>query len=182
VAAFGTLRDLGLDAAIDPGFGLSDPELARLALGELPADGRRDLLVLATAVRGVGAPAEMLDRLGFEAGEREVIVSAARDAEGLARALEAASKPSEIAAAAAGAAPEQVALAAALGAFEPARAWLERLRDVRLQIDGRDVLRAGVPEGPAIGRALQAALYAKLDGLVSDRDGELRTALQAARD
>jgi len=73
-------------------------------------------------------------------------------------------------------------LAGAIGSAEPARDWLERLRHVRLEIDGGDLLRAGVPEGPAIGRALQAALHAKLDGLVSDRDGELRTALQAARD
>ena len=182
VAAFETLRELGLDAAIEPGFGLIDPELARRALGELPADGRRDLLVLAAAARGLRRPAELLDRLGFEARDREVIVSAARDAEGLAQALSAASRPSEIAAAAARAAPEQVALAAALGASEPARDWLERLRHVRLEIDGGDLLRAGVPEGPAIGRGLRAALDAKLDGLVKGREGELRTALEASRD
>jgi tRNA nucleotidyltransferase (CCA-adding enzyme) len=182
VAAFEALRELALDAAIEPGFGLGDPELARRALGELPDDGRRDLVVLATAARGVDEPAELCNRLGFDAGDRDVIVAAARDAETLARALGAASAPSEIAAAAASAAPEQVALAAALGAAEPARAWLEHLRDVRLEIDGSDLLRAGVPEGPAIGRALQAALDARLDGLVADRDGEFRTALEAARD
>jgi tRNA nucleotidyltransferase (CCA-adding enzyme) len=181
VAAFETLRELGLDAAIEPGFGLSDPGLAGRALGELPADGRRDLLVLAIAARGVREPVALLNRLGFEAGDREVIVGAARGAEELAQELQAAGKPSEIAAAAAGAAPEQLALAAALGATEPAREWLERLRHVQLEIDGRDLLQAGVPEGPAIGRALQGALHAKLDGLVTDRDGELRTALDAAR-
>jgi hypothetical protein len=53
---------------------------------------------------------------------------------------------------------------------------------VRLEIDGGDLLEAGVPEGPAIGRALQAALDAKLDGGVADRDGELQAALRAARD
>ena len=182
VAGLEALRELGLDAAIDPGFGLSDSELARRALGELPEDGRRDLVVLAIAMRGVREPAGLLNRLGFEAGDRDVVVSAARNAEALAQALSAASKPSEIAAAAAGVSPEQVALAAGLGAAAPARDWLERLRHVRLEIDGRDLLSAGVPEGPAIGRALQAALQAKLDGLVTDRDGELRTALQATRD
>jgi tRNA nucleotidyltransferase (CCA-adding enzyme) len=180
VAAFETLRGLELDTAIESGFGLTDPELARRALAELPADGRRDLLVLAIALRGVESPAELLDRLGFEAGEREVIVSA-RDAAGLAEALNAASKPSEIAGAASMAAPEQVALAAALGAHEPAREWLERLRHVRLEIDGRDLLAAGVPEGPAIGRGLQAALDAKLDGQAPGREGELEVAIAAAR-
>lgn len=182
VAAFETLRELGLDAAIDPGFGVSDPELARSALAELPVDGRRDLLVLATAARGLKTPAGLLDRLAFEAADREVIVGAAQNAVRLAEALNAAGRASEIASAAAGAAPEQVALAAALGAREPARAWLDRLRHVRLEIDGSDLLQAGVPEGPAVGRGLQAALYAKLDGLVSGRADELRTALRAARD
>jgi tRNA nucleotidyltransferase (CCA-adding enzyme) len=182
VAAFETLRELGLDAAIDPGFGLDDPELAHRALSELPEDGRPELVVLATATRGVADPAGLLNRLGFEAGDRDVIVFAARDAEALAEALAAASKPSEIAAAAARVPPEQVALAGALGAAEPAHDWLERLRHVRLEIGGGDLLEVGVPEGPAIGRALQAALHAKLDGLVTDREGELRTALQAARD
>jgi tRNA nucleotidyltransferase (CCA-adding enzyme) len=182
VAAFEMLRQLELDTAIDPDFGLHDPVLARRAIDELPEDGRRDLLVLATAARDVEKPAELLNRLGFEAGDREVIISAARDTGGLAQALNAASKPSEIAAAARTAAPEQVALAAALGATEPARDWLERLRHVRLEIDGRDLLSAGFPEGPAIGHGLQAALDAKLDGRVADRDGELQAALRAARD
>jgi tRNA nucleotidyltransferase (CCA-adding enzyme) len=182
VAAFETLRELGLDTAIEPGFGVNDPELARKALAELPDDGRPDLVVLGAATRGVQQPAEFLNRLGFEAGDRDVIVAVGSDATELAQALSAASKPSEIAAAVAGAAPEQVALAAALGAAEPARDWFGRLRQVRLEIDGGDLIRAGIPEGPAIGRALQAALHAKLDGRVADRDGELRTALQAARD
>jgi tRNA nucleotidyltransferase (CCA-adding enzyme) len=182
VAAFEALRELRLDTAIDPGFGLSDPELARRAMSELPEGARRDLVVLATATRGVREPALLLNRLGFEAGDRDVIVSAARDAESLAEALNAASKPSEIAAAAGRASAEEVALAAALGAAEPARDWLGRLRGVRLEIDGGDLLEAGVPEGPAIGRALQAALDAKLDGGVADRDGELQAALRAARD
>jgi tRNA nucleotidyltransferase (CCA-adding enzyme) len=182
VAAFETLHKLELDTAIDPGFGLTDPRLARRALAELPPDGRPDLLVLATALRGVDRPAELLDRLGFEAGDRAVIVTAARDADALAETLRRASSPSEIAAAAAGTPPEQVALAAALGAARPGRDWLDRIRHVRLEIDGGDLLDAGVPEGPAIGRALQAALRAKLDGLVSDREGELRTALRDARD
>jgi tRNA nucleotidyltransferase (CCA-adding enzyme) len=52
---------------------------------------------------------------------------------------------------------------------------------VRLEIDGRDLLAAGVGEGPAIGRALRAALAAKLDGRVSGRDAELAEALDAAQ-
>ena len=63
--------------------------------------------------------------------------------------------------------------------------WLDdyvgRLRHVKLEIWGYDLLAAGVPEGPAIGRGLDAALRARLNGEVSSRDEELRVALQAAR-
>ncbi|HKO29052.1 MAG TPA: hypothetical protein VJU80_16460, partial [Solirubrobacteraceae bacterium] len=60
------------------------------------------------------------------------------------------------------------------------REWLERLRHVRLSIDGRDLIAAGVPEGPAIGHGLRAALAAKLDGRAGGRAEELAEALNAA--
>jgi hypothetical protein len=39
---------------------------------------------------------------------------------------------------------------------------------------------AGVAQGPAVGRGLQAALSARLDGEISSREEELRVALAAA--
>ena len=56
------------------------------------------------------------------------------------------------------------------------------LRGVGLEISGDDLLAAGVPEGPAVGRALEETLRRKLDGVVSGRDAELETALQLARE
>jgi tRNA nucleotidyltransferase (CCA-adding enzyme) len=76
--------------------------------------------------------------------------------------------------------PVTLVLARALGAE-----WLDRYagewRHVRLEINGDDLLAAEVPEGPAIGHGLTAAMRAKLDGEVSGRDEELRIALEAAR-
>ncbi len=182
VRALRGLRDLGLDTAIHPGFGLEDEDLARRALALLPTDGRRDRLALAVAGRGVLAPelAALLDALAFEAEDRDAIVVAATRAGEVASALEAANAPSEIAAAVRGAPMELVALAGALGAEPQARAWLDTLRRVRLDIDGRDLLVAGVPEGPAIGRGLRAALAAKLDRRASGREQELAEAVRAA--
>jgi tRNA nucleotidyltransferase (CCA-adding enzyme) len=99
----------------------------------------------------------------------------------VARRLAAAGRPSEIARVAQGLPLELVALAGALGPAEQARSWLERLRHVRLEIDGSDLLDAGVAEGPAIGTALRAALAAKLDGQTAGRGDELAAALQAAQ-
>ncbi|HET6999010.1 MAG TPA: hypothetical protein VFI03_10505 [Solirubrobacterales bacterium] len=74
----------------------------------------------------------------------------------------------------------ELVLARALGAE-----WLDDYVGgwslVELEIDGADLIAAGVPEGPALGRGLAAALRAKLDGEVDSRDQELTVALEAAR-
>jgi tRNA nucleotidyltransferase (CCA-adding enzyme) len=182
VAALRCLAELGLDGALRAGFGLRDEPLARRAMDLLPADGRRDRLAIALAARGLGAGelAALLDRLAFDAPDRDAIAAAAARAPQLAAELERADRPSEIAAAAAGAGPELVALAGALGPERQAREWLSHLRKVGLEIDGSDLLDAGVREGPDVGRALRAALAAKLDGRASGREAELAEALRAA--
>lgn len=74
----------------------------------------------------------------------------------------------------------ELALARALGAD-----WLDLLvgewRRVELEIDGDDLLAAGVPEGEGVGRGLAAALRAKLDGQARTPAEELAIALDAAR-
>jgi tRNA nucleotidyltransferase (CCA-adding enzyme) len=108
-------------------------------------------------------------------------VAAATRSGKLAAELEQARSPSEIAAAAAMAGPELIALAGALGPVAAAREWLTGLRHVKLEIDGEALLAAGIEQGPAIGRGLSAALAGKLDGLLAGRDAELACALAAAR-
>ncbi|HWT90684.1 MAG TPA: hypothetical protein VN179_06170, partial [Solirubrobacterales bacterium] len=75
--------------------------------------------------------------------------------------------------------PVELILARALGAD-----WLDQYltawRKVELEIDGDDLIAAGVEQGPAIGRGLRAARHKKLEGEVSGRDEELATALAAA--
>src|SRR5262245_31977711 len=89
-------------------------------------------------------------------------------------------RPSEACALAATWDPAQLLVARALGAE-----WLDRYaeewRHVTLEIGGGDLLHEGIPEGPAVGRGLEAALSGKLDGEISGRDAELRIALAAAR-
>lgn len=65
--------------------------------------------------------------------------------------------------------------------------WLDvhvtEWRRVELAIDGTELMAAGVPEGPAVGRGLRAALHGRLDGtLEADRAAELAAALAAARE
>ena len=151
VAAFEAAQSLGVELLA--GF---DAALARRALELLPDDGRIDEVVLLAAL-------------------------AAGSAEPVAEALAQAKRPSEIAAAIGDIPLEEVALAGALGPAAQAREWLHHLRNVHLEINGRDLLERDVPEGPAVGRGLKAAYAAKLDGLVRGREEELAEALRAAR-
>src|SRR3954468_17916896 len=78
--------------------------------------------------------------------------------------------------------PAALALALALGApSEPILSWVTDLSGVALEIGGDDLLAAGVPEGPAIGRSLDETLRRKFDALVQGRAEERRTALGLAR-
>jgi len=73
---------------------------------------------------------------------------------------------------------EAVAVAGARGNRDAARRWIDEIRDTTLEIGGEDLLAAGVPQGPEIGRRLARTLERKLDGeLAPGRDAELADAL-----
>ena len=153
-----TLRlivDWGVMPALDPAAPDRVAEVARLA-SEPPWAGwaDRELAVMLATVR----PLPQIRELAAATPER----------------------PSEIFRLAQPWDPAQLLVARALGAE-----WLDRyaeeLRLVRLEISGEDLIGAGIPEGPAIGHGLQAALSGKLDAEISARDDELRIALAAAR-
>jgi tRNA nucleotidyltransferase (CCA-adding enzyme) len=89
-------------------------------------------------------------------------------------------RPSEAVALAEPRDPVELLLARAMGAE-----WLDRYlaewRDVALEIDGDDLIAAGIQPGPAMGRGLKEALRRKLDGEIKDREQELKVALEVAR-
>ena len=188
VAALSALTSLGLGDAVGPGFGLAAPEATRRALALLPDDADRSALVIAAATLAMdGAGREqMLAALAFPASARETILATARDARRLEHELATAQTPSALAASVAAAPVEAVALAGGLAAVHEgdgegaARRWLQELRLIGLEIDGRDLLAAGLPAGPAVGAGLRAALAAKLDGRAAGREAELAEALRAA--
>jgi tRNA nucleotidyltransferase (CCA-adding enzyme) len=182
LAALALARAMDLHRALHPRFD-PRPDLAERALELLPAEGRADLVVLAAGCTRFPTPGELagwLDALEIPAGERDTVVAAALGAETLAEQLAHGHRPSMLAATARGHTLEEVAVAGAQGPAAQARRWLEELRHVRLEIGGEDLLAAGVPEGPAVGLGLDAALAAKLDGEAAGREAELRVALQAA--
>jgi len=164
------LLRLAGEASASEGFRL----LAEWGLAELRPGG-------VELARRVG---ELLEREPWrgEADRAATVLAAALGPEGgeaeLARARP--SRPSEGWRLARGRDGTELALARALGA-EWLDEYLREWRGVRLQIDGSDLLAAGVPEGPAVGRGLAEALRLRLDGEVEGREEELAAALRAAR-
>ncbi len=75
-------------------------------------------------------------------------------------------------------AAEQVG--AVIAGADAVATWWAQWRDMTPAIDGSDLVAAGVPPGPAIGRALAAVRRDVLDGLAGDREQQLARALVVA--
>jgi tRNA nucleotidyltransferase (CCA-adding enzyme) len=138
-----------------------------------PPDGAAALIESLEAVLAEPAWSEFADRAGA------VLLALQGVDDGVAALAEASpTAPSEGVRLARERSPQELAIARALGAE-----WLDDYvsdwRKVRLEIDGDDLIETGVKEGPAIGRGLQAALDAKLDGEISGHDAELERAVKA---
>ncbi len=133
---------------------------------DLPADDRRRLSL----------------RLALQGDEQRLVaVGPDRVREALSR-LAGEVRPSSVHALLGGWSAEELAVLAALD--DGACSWVRRewgeLRSVRLEIGGRDLIAAGLAAGPALGRALELTLKAKLDGRIG-AEGELAFALRAGR-
>jgi tRNA nucleotidyltransferase (CCA-adding enzyme) len=181
-AAVERLRALGLDRALDPALDADPVLVASAALGSAETGADRALAGLAAlCISDPDALAGWLEDLQLTAAARDAVMRAARNAPGIARGLPADERASRIHELLKDEPAEALALALALGAPPaPILRYASELRHVRLEIGGDDLVAAGVPESPAIGRALEETLRRKLDGELAGREEELRTALELA--
>ncbi|MEA2386760.1 MAG: hypothetical protein QOJ22_934 [Thermoleophilaceae bacterium] len=175
------LAELGLLESVG-GALRDDPELvasAKLGAGETGAD---PALAALAAMLGEHPDLAWVESLGLRADERDAVLRAAQKAPQLARMVRSDLPDSAIHALLHCEHPETLALTLAHGApGEPILRYLADLQGVRLDITGRDLVEAGVPESPALGRALEETLRRKLDGELAGREEELRFALEVAR-
>jgi tRNA nucleotidyltransferase (CCA-adding enzyme) len=149
-----------------------DPARVAQALALLPAEGARPDLTLLGAVIADGAWAA---RYGWTAVEQRILDRCAALAPVMPSPP---ARPSEVAARLRGEPVEAIAVAGAKGDPETAWQYLHRWRHVGLEIDGHDLMAAGVAEGPEVGRRLAMVLARRLDGdLAPGRDAELAAAL-----
>jgi tRNA nucleotidyltransferase (CCA-adding enzyme) len=182
-SAVARMHELGLDRALDPSIE-ADPELvasALLACAETGAE--RGLAGLAALVSGAPeALADWVEELHLGRQQADAVLRAAAKGPQLASTLRNELAPSAVHAVLSCEPPEALALALARGApGDPVLRYLADLRGVRLEITGHDLVAAGVPESPELGRALEETLRRKLDGEVSGREQELELALALAR-
>lgn len=205
VAALASIDHLGLLEELSTELHF-DEETVRKTLALLSEAGdedtRPDLALLAALLAPRGYPlfegihdaarrqAEwQLDEWEFLATDRDLVLKALVDGRSIAMELAFAETPSEIHAVASRASLETVALVGARASLTPAgekhpttvaaRRWLAELHGIRLQITGDDLLAVGMPEGPEIGRRLEAVLRLRLDGeLPDEREAQLRAALE----
>jgi tRNA nucleotidyltransferase (CCA-adding enzyme) len=197
VPALHALDELGVLGAFAPSLALDEP-LALGALAEAPSDATVSALLLGALILagdrrgdGAGEPSvrELLDRLDFTAAERNRALRTAHRAPLLLAAMRSARRPSQLLEAIGDAPVEAIVLAGALGegdGEEPVRAavtrWLDELRHVRLSIGGEDLLAAGLPAGPDLGRRLKRVLEMRLDGELDDTPGQQLKAALATED
>jgi tRNA nucleotidyltransferase (CCA-adding enzyme) len=182
------LRALALDVALHPALDADPVLVASAALGAVETGANRASAALAAlCTADPDALAGWVDGLQLSAPARDAVLAAARNAPAIARELRGAGseddrRRSRVWSLLRAEPPETLALALALGAPpEPILTFATELRHVQLEIGGDDLVEAGVPESPAIGRALEETLRRKVDGELSGRDEELRTALELAR-
>jgi tRNA nucleotidyltransferase (CCA-adding enzyme) len=179
------MRQLGVDRAMHTAMEADAELVASAALGAVALGADRALVALAALCAPAAERLDLwVEDLHLAASERDAVSRAARVAPRLAEELRRRDRlPSELRRLLGPETLVALSLALAMGApSEPILRWVTELQDVRLEITGADLLAHGVPEGPALGRALDETLNRKLDGLVRGREEELETALMLARE
>jgi tRNA nucleotidyltransferase (CCA-adding enzyme) len=178
------MHELGIDRALHTALEADSELVASAALGAVALGADRALAGLAALTAEAPRRLDLwVADLNLNAWERDAVSRAARVAPRLVTELrERDHLPSELRDLLGRETLIALSLALAMGApSEPVLRWVAELSEVRLEISGTDLLDAGVPEGPALGRALEETLRRKLDGLVAGREEELETALELAR-
>ncbi len=191
------LAGSGLLSAIFPEAAASEEALARLGrldalldrtrpLAEGGEPRRLALFVSMLLAENRATDAQRLaDRLDLRGGDRELAIGAVAEARGLAlRLAPLLDSASGIYFALERSSAEEALAAAALSPEVEGAvvAHLNRLSRVRPTLGGDDLIRMGIPPGPAHGRILREILAARLDGIVKTPEEEAEMARRLAGD
>ena len=179
--SFTRLAELGADRAIDPGFAADGAARAlfqrlrelrdRYGLG-IPSWR----LGLAALARGIDEPRAWLDGLKLRRQDVQAIEAAVTAGPKLAEQLREPRDPADVVALAEPYPPDAPLYALALEDSPALRDYFERLRGVRLEVDGTDLAALGLGESPRVGEVLAELRRRKLNGELDGRASELAAA------
>jgi tRNA nucleotidyltransferase (CCA-adding enzyme) len=179
--AFALLEAFGADRAVHPG--LAADEAARdlfrrlLALRDRYGLGIPSWrLGLAALARNVTEPRAWLDGLKLRRQDAQAIEAAVTAGPRLADELREQRDPAEVVALAEPHPPDAPLFALALAHVPALHDYFERLRNVRLEVDGADLAELGLAESPRVGEVLSELRRRKLNGELDGRDSELAAA------
>ncbi len=178
------LGELGADRAIHPHLRGDDEAAALFARAsalrdELGVDLPRWHIGLAALAREMPPDEayDWLDRLTLRRRDAERIVGAVTVAPRIVERLRSESlTAAQVVALADPFAPDAPLLALAIEDRPELREYFDRLRDVRLEISGGDLIELGLPESPQIGEILGEIRRRKLNGELDGREAELAAA------
>ena len=179
--AFALLEAFGADRAVHPA--LAADETARDLFGRLlDLRDRYGLgipswrLGIAALARDVPEPRAWLDGLKLRRQDARAIEAAVTAGPKLAEELREQRDPADVVALAEPHPPDAALFALALADVPALRDYFERLRNVRLEVDGADLAELGLAESPRVGEVLAELRRRKLNGELDGRDSELAAA------
>jgi tRNA nucleotidyltransferase (CCA-adding enzyme) len=133
-------------------------------------------LGLAALARKLPEPRPWLDELKLRRQDARAVAAAVSAGPQLAEQLRDRPDPAEVVALAEPHPPDAALFALALADLPSLRDYFERLRDVRLEVDGTDLAELGLEESPRVGEVLAELRRRKLNGELVGRDSELAAA------
>ncbi len=181
-ASIRRLGELGADRAVHEGL-VADDETAELfeRLEALRDEYRLAIptwrLGLAALGRGLGDGVRpWLESLALRRQDAQGVAAAVVAGPRLPGELRQARTPADVVAVAEPYPDDASLMALALSETPALRDYFERLRDVRLEVDGTDLAGLGLEESPRVGEVLAELRRRKLNGELDGRDSELAAA------
>ena len=172
------MRDNGVLRAIHEGLTVDDSTLAKLGDLQAGAAPGGPLVFLAAIAYSMGtAPVDgLVGRLNMDGVWTRVARDAARLSGMVVSLRQPDLRPSEIHALLSGL-DERAVVGASIAASQAIVArrlsrYEAELRHVKTELTGDDLIALGVPQGPRVGALLRELLAARLDGSVTDAEGE----------
>jgi tRNA nucleotidyltransferase (CCA-adding enzyme) len=172
--ALARLQQLGVDEALGMVFVPAPGLLARLQ--DLNHHYALGLPGWHLGLLSVDAPPGLLDELDVQARVARSVEAAHSDVQQLRDSLSNQPTPAEIVAEVERSGVDTALYALALEDVPALREYFERLRAVRLEIDGNDLAALGLDESPRVGEVLAELRRRKLNGILDGRAAELAAA------